>query len=242
MGIFVERKYLIAIGILLAGFSVGLFVLWRQNGAGILGADLSRALGGGEWVEIKPRTASSTIESVVASQDENGKNAAIEKPKPVVWCEIKAGVAAEKERQIIFNEIAWMGGQNSYSDEWIELKNITDQEINLAGWQLQNKNQKIKIVFDENDILPAGGLYLLERTDDDSAPSVAANRIYKGSLGNANEALYLFDLNCRLRDIAGGAAKWPAGDNAAKKTMIRLPSFGWATSIVIGGTPGAENK
>jgi len=107
---------------------------------------------------------------------------------------------------------------------------------------LQNKNRKIKISFGEGEILPAGGLYLLERTDDESVVGIAADKIYSGGLGNSNEALYLFDADCQLRDLVLAAAKWPAGDNAAKKTMARLPSLFWKTSAVSGGTPKAENN
>jgi len=35
-----------------------------------------------------------------------------------------------------------MGTTVNYNDEWIELKNITAETINLNGWQLQNKSQK----------------------------------------------------------------------------------------------------
>jgi len=260
MDFYLERKYIVAIGLLVAGLVAGGLVLARQNGGiGLAGANLSRMFGSGQWTEIKLRTANSTITTVAGLTEKNKITKAV---LPVIqWCEAvkgtkgqgdmlpKAGNSHLREASasqvgngtVVINEIAWMGTAQSYSDEWIELKNISDAAMDLSGWQLQNKNQKIKIAFGAGEILSAGELYLLERTDDETVPEIIADKIYKGNLGNSNEALYLFDANCRLRDSVIVAAKWPAGDNATKKTMIRLPSLRWQNSAAGGGTPGMEN-
>jgi hypothetical protein len=239
MDFYLERKYIIIIGILGIGLIAGGLVLARQKRIiGVAGANLNAAFGKG-WTEIKPRVADSTSLAEIEAPE---KTKASELEKPIVkWCEI-AGGKPVSEKQIIINEIAWMGTTQSYSDEWIELKNISEAPADLAGWQLQNKNQKIKIAFGEGEVLAPGSLYLLERTDDEAVPGIAADRIYKGGLANSNEALYLFDAGCRLRDSAAATAEWPAGDNAVKKTMVRQPNLLWQSSIVAGGTPKAENR
>ncbi|MFZ3073699.1 MAG: lamin tail domain-containing protein [Minisyncoccales bacterium] len=236
---YVEKKYIVIIGLLTAGLLAGGLVLARQGiGFAALGADMSRVFGaGGQWVEIKPRIANSTGTLEMGS----GRIKTVKAVKPVIqWCEVSEKPLSGKE--IIINEVAWMGTAQNYSDEWMELKNVSGRDSDISGWQLQNKNRKIKISFGEGEILPAGGLYLLERTDDESVVGIAADKIYSGGLGNSNEALYLFDADCQLRDLVLAAAKWPAGDNAAKKTMARLPSLFWKTSAVSGGTPKAENN
>lgn len=243
MEFYLEKKSAIAIGVLLAGFLTGGAILWWQGGVGFLGANLSRGMGNvGEWTEIKPRVESEKGRLTADAAGEKGaKTAKNQKPAPVEWCDSAVAPPIDA-KGVIINEVAWMGSTASYSDEWIELKNITGQDIDLSGWQLQNKNQKIKISFSENEILPAGGFYLLERTDDDSAPQAAADKIYKGTLANKEEAIYLFDGACRLADAVLAGAKWPAGDNASKKTMFRLPDFRWQTSALAGGTPRAQNR
>jgi hypothetical protein len=90
--------------------------------------------------------------------------------------------------------------------------------------------------------LAPGGFYLLERTDDGAVPEITADKIYSGSLGNSDEALFLFDAACQLQDSVIAAPKWPAGDNTTKKTMERLPGLLWQTSAAPGGTPKAENR
>jgi len=246
-----ERKYIIAIGALAVGLGFGFFVLVGQRRSMSASfADLSKVFGDNrQWVEIKPRivpVGSSETEipgketKKASSGDEAEKIPAKEAKPAIKQCARKNTVLAQNK--VIINEVAWMGTAKSYSDEWIELKNVSKENVNLNGWQLQNKNQKISVSFNENDILTASGFYLLERTDDETVPAVSADKIYSGNLGNSNEALYLFDADCQLQDLAVAAAKWPAGDNATKQTMERLPGLRWQTSAAVGGTPKAENK
>lgn len=156
---------------------------------------------------------------------------------------------------IIINEIAWMGGASNFglstADEWFELKNVAGDEINLNGWQILDKSEKIKIVFDNNAQIPANGFYLLERTDDDSAPGVSAGLIYTGALNNADEGLRFFNDRCDLIDevltATDSASSWPAGDNEQKRTMERSSDLSWhtyngAAQNGIFGTPKQENS
>lgn len=144
--------------------------------------------------------------------------------------------------QIIFNEVAWMGTTKSTSDEWIELKNISANDIDLNGWQILNKSQGIKIIFSTTTIVKSGGFFLAERTDDNSALNIKADYIYSGALANAEEYLYLFNAKCVLQDKVKAFPCWPEGDNSTKETMERNQFFGWQTSSIIGGTPKAKNS
>ncbi|PIS35702.1 MAG: hypothetical protein COT36_01025, partial [Parcubacteria group bacterium CG08_land_8_20_14_0_20_38_56] len=166
----------------------------------------------------------------------------------VAWCEI--GQQKPSQDKVIINEVAWMGTVNSSNDEWMELKNVSGQTVNLANWQLFDKQKQIKIIFENPASIPASGFYLLERTDDNSVPHIRADLIYTGSLGNTNEALYLFDSTCQLRDKVSADSDWPAGNNLAteKRTMERNSDLrGWHTysgyqNNGIWGTPKAENS
>jgi len=156
------------------------------------------------------------------------------------WCSLEDQYQIDQE-EAIFNEIAWMGTEDSSYNEWIELKNLTGNEIDLTGWQIQNKNQKLKLVFPEIKI-PPYGFILLERTDDDSVPDIKADLIYKGAIRNSNEALFLFDKNCKLKDRVEADSSWPAGSNLSFRTMERKKNLSWQTSKNIGGTPKKENS
>jgi hypothetical protein len=163
----------------------------------------------------------------------------IEKEMIVYCSKIEADPARNK---IIFNEISWMGNINSANDEWLELKNISSENINLSGWQILDKEDQIKIIFESRDIISAGQFYLLERTNDDSVPNIAADKIYTGSLNDTDEVLYFFDSNCQLQDIVSADPDWPAGDKIYWRSMERKRDLNWQTSLNAGGTPKAENS
>jgi hypothetical protein len=148
---------------------------------------------------------------------------------------------------IIINEVAWMGTTNSSNDEWIELKNISDKQVSLGGWQLLDKAEQIQIVFEATDIISAGGFYLLERTDDASVPGIPMDKSYAGALSNTEESLRLFNSKCDLIDEALASPSWPAGDNMEKRSMERTAELAWVTYLGgensgILGTPKEKNN
>jgi hypothetical protein len=162
------------------------------------------------------------------------------------YCQ-KSVDSAALQGKVIINEVAWMGTDVSSSNEWIELKNISSESINLFGWQILDKEKQIKIVFPNSAVIIPGGFYLLERTNDDSVSNVLADFIYTGSLSDSNEALYLFDNNCQLQDEVLADKDWPAGEKDEKKTMERSDNLSWHTysgekSNGIMGTPKTENS
>ena len=97
--------------------------------------------------------------------------------------------SSASESTIIISEIAWMGTTVSSNDEWIELKNNTGSNIDLAGWTLiaQDGSPTINL----SGTIPANGYFLLERTDDESAPGITADQIYTGAIGKLGD-LYSF--------------------------------------------------
>ncbi|OGG37442.1 hypothetical protein A2110_02240 [Candidatus Jorgensenbacteria bacterium GWA1_54_12] len=151
------------------------------------------------------------------------------------------GGGTPSRNSVIISEVAWMGTLASAQDEWIELKNISGAPFNLAGCELIDEEEQIHVVFGSLTI-PAGGYVLLERTDDTSVPSVPADVIYTGSLGNTEEGLRIFSNQCALLDEVVANPAWPGGDSNTRKTMERMGSMEWQTSTAPGGTPRAANS
>jgi Lamin Tail Domain/Divergent InlB B-repeat domain len=149
------------------------------------------------------------------------------------------GPAPSTTREIIFNEIAWMGSSSSSNAEWIELKNNSANEVALSGWELLNASEKIKIVFSGSDAIPAGGLFLLAR----AAAGLPNGKIYSGDLVNGGDILALIDPQCNASDYLDALSGWPGGNNTTKQTLERdADDIGWHTSALPGGTPGVENS
>jgi hypothetical protein len=123
-------------------------------------------------------------------------------------------------RAVVVSEIAWMGTTVSYADEWIELYNNTGSPIDLTGWTLAAADGTPTISLSGS--IPAGGYFLLERTDDTTVPGVAYDVKYTGDLGNGGEDLVLRDAGSGIVDRVDCSAGWYAGHNDAKVPMVRV--------------------
>ncbi len=151
-------------------------------------------------------------------------------------------VLSADHSDIIINEIAWMGTNTSYNDEWIELYNNTNSSINLDNWDIKAVDGTPEINL--SGTIQANGFYLLERTNDDTVPNIAADQIYTGALSNNGEHLQLFDDQNNLIDEINCTDSWLAGDNTTKQTMERIEptSSNWQTSKNPEGTPKSKNS
>ncbi len=147
---------------------------------------------------------------------------------------------------VIINEVAWAGTEESSANEWMELKNINQADVDISNWQLIDKGDQIHITFLDGAKISAGGYWLLERTDDNSVPNIPADFEYVGALGNSDEGLRLFDGHCVLIDEVLANSEWPAGSSNPRRSMERSADLSWRTYSGTGangvfGTPKAEN-
>ena len=148
---------------------------------------------------------------------------------------------------VVINEICWMGTENSYNDEWIELYNNSSFTINLEGWKLLAQDGTPKINLTGK--IPSKGFFILERTDDTTLPEIKADLIYKGGLNNKGKNLKLIDSQKRIIDAVDCSSGWFMGENNTKQTMERKNilivennSEDWQTSQNPGGTPKSKNS
>ncbi|MBU4023474.1 lamin tail domain-containing protein [Patescibacteria group bacterium] len=147
---------------------------------------------------------------------------------------------------VVINEIAWMGTDEQWQNEWIELYNEIDSDVSLDGWTLKAEDDSLFIKL--KGIIKSKSYFLLERTDDTTVPDIKADQIYKGSLNNNGVKLILLNHNDIVEEI-DCVLGWFAGNNETKKTMERIiPDFNgcdplnWKNSAEKGGTPKAQNS
>jgi hypothetical protein len=144
-------------------------------------------------------------------------------------------VSPPKRANILINEVAWMGSKDDYRDEWMELKNVSGETVDVSFWTIKDRNDVSFLFSKEKKILP-DEVVLIKKKEAGDGPK------FNGSLKNENEHLRLFDAECVLQDEAGGT-EWEAGNNKTKQTMERdAEGFGWHTSELAGGTPGKKNS
>jgi len=115
---------------------------------------------------------------------------------------------------VVINEVAWGGTAFSSNDEWIELYNPNSFPVNLAGWKLSSTDGSPTINLTGS--IPAGGYFLLERTDETTVSDINADQPpYTGGLNDTGETLLLKDPNDNLVDSANGnGGVWPAGSGS----------------------------
>lgn len=136
---------------------------------------------------------------------------------------------------ILINEVAWSGTLASAADEWIELFNPGAESIEITGWTLTDGND---LAVTLRGVVPAGGFFLLERTDDTTIADLPADQIYSGGLSNNGETLRLLDASGARIDTANAAGgRWPAGGGGASMER-RAPDDrpgSWGTFTGFGG-------
>jgi len=135
---------------------------------------------------------------------------------------IKSMTLGANPGDVVINEIAWMGtGGGGYSDEWIELYNDRDYEIDLSGWSLEDNSGVIDMEF--YGVIPPGGYFLIE--NDEECTSLVGDLIDSSiSLSNDGERLILKDENGDIVDVVGETSvEWYAGKSSPHYlTMERI--------------------
>jgi len=117
---------------------------------------------------------------------------------------------------VVINELMWMGSHLSYSDEWIELKNITDQEIDLSGWYLTKKSsgeEKLMLAIPSGKTIAADDFFLIANFNSDSSKSVLGIEpdLIESDVSLTNTALEikLYDVKGNLIDVADDGSGRP---------------------------------
>ncbi len=171
---------------------------------------------------------------------------------------------------VVINELLWMGSSASSADEWIELRNTTDQSIDLSNWQLTKKSSGAEVAMltiPAGKTVAAGGLFVIANyanTNANSTLNVVPDYVTTDvALSNSALQIKLYDSAHALIDTADDGVGNPlsgAYDSAKKlyASMERNPvpgdgtqasnwhaasrSLGFKPPAVELGTPGSVNS
>lgn len=87
------------------------------------------------------------------------------------------------EREVVMSEVAWMGTLANAEDEWIELLNLTNHDVDLTGWQIRSfrsgSADQVYAIIPLSGVIPKGQYFLMERGDDDVVSDITADFIYQ---------------------------------------------------------------
>ena len=155
---------------------------------------------------VSTTTATSTIISVL---DNSTNNFAVRaKDTAGNWSAPTTKSVEVSSMPVVINEVAWSGTTASPHDEWIELHNRTNYDINLNGWVLYSQTDNTPYINLSGSIL-SKGYYLLERTNDNTVSDILADQIYTGGLENSGENLILSCVSTTIDQTPSGG--WPGG-------------------------------
>lgn len=139
---------------------------------------------------------------------------------------------------VVINEILWMGSSLNASDEWIELRNMTSNTIDLSNWVVDNLGSGVT----NNIVIPAGknissnGFFLIANDPKETSRiNVDPDHQVNISLQNTPGEQLI------LRSSAGGTiidtadndgGSWFAGEDNPEKSMERnaVPGDGTVSS------------
>jgi len=134
-------------------------------------------------------------------------------------------------QKVVISEVMWMGSTTNTNDEWIELKNMTNEPIDLTNWTIENALIDHGTYVISGGVIPANGYFLISNYDSANASSslnVDSDIVTTSiSLSNENNGnLILKDNNNVLID---NAFAWASGENSiVKRSMERnlIPNDG----------------
>jgi len=135
-------------------------------------------------------------------------------------------IQAQTAPTLVIGEIAWAGSPLSNADEWIELWNISNDPLSLAGYQLDGAGPDEGILFDETAVIEPKRAFLIANYAEDhanAAHSVTPNMVTTAlSLSNAALHISLVAPDGSLVDEAGDGNTPLAGSSSPKASMLRL--------------------
>ncbi|MBI3495133.1 lamin tail domain-containing protein [Candidatus Berkelbacteria bacterium] len=147
------------------------------------------------------------------------------------FCLIPTIGLAFELRDVVINEINWAGSPKSTADEWLELRNLTTQEIDLSGWKLVGAaTSGGTLTIPSGKKIAAQDFFLITNfadTDTRSTLNVAADwQTSSLSLPNSNAKYVLLDNTNNQIDAADDGVGAPfAGSITPKASMERNRSI-----------------
>ena len=79
--------------------------------------------------------------------------------------------SASTSPDVIISEIAWAGSSSSAADEWIELANVSDQDVDVSGWSLAGASSA-PLVFPAGTLIPSHSTFLIANYANTNSSSI----------------------------------------------------------------------
>jgi hypothetical protein len=142
----------------------------------------------------------------------------------VVSKDFKVKTGAD-EGDVVINELMWMGSFGDRDDEWIELRNMTDEDIDISGWRIlgagKGSGENAHIQIPNGYTIEANGYFLLTKNkwnkteidlSSDLEKDEGRTNVSGMNLADCGEKLVLEDKNKNVIDeVWKNDRHWPDG-------------------------------
>ncbi len=163
--------------------------------------------------------------------------------------------AGGSSNRVVINEINYNSDSTFNPEDWVELFNNTDSDIDLAGWEFKDEKDTHVYKIPESTILKAGEYIVLVREPDLFSQSFPDVQNYIGpfdfGLSGGGEKIRLYDDAMNVIDSLTYDDKlpWPEeADGEGKSLELYNPDRdnalpeNWHASATEHGTPGKQNS
>jgi hypothetical protein len=151
---------------------------------------------------------------------------------------------------IVFSEINYASAPSSNSDDWVEVRNVSNTSVDISGWIFRDDEDTSAFVIPASTVLDPGAMMVFCKSTDlfDGIHSGVPNRIgnFNFSLSEAGELIRLYDEQGKLNYSVyyQTSAPWPTEANALGYTLELLDSSAnvnsgenWFAGCIL-GSPG----
>ncbi len=171
----------------------------------------------------------------------------------LVLCVISTAAYAQLP-DVVINEINFNSPPDADAEDWLEIFNRTDSDINISGWVLKDSNDDNEFIIPSSTTLAAGA-YLVLVTDSSAFRGNHPNVVqFIGTVdfnfSNGGELLRLYDDSATLVDQVeyDDEGDWPTEADGDGPTLELIDpdennddASNWAASTG-NGTPGEANS
>jgi hypothetical protein len=154
---------------------------------------------------------------------------------------------------IVMNEINYNSPVEYDTEDWIELYNYTDSDVDLSGWILTDENSGNNFTFPDNTIIKANEYFVICQ-DTSKFKQYVNDAACLGNLSfaldNAGELLTLFDNELNIIDSVryDDKSPWPEDADGLGFTLSLIKPYldnaipeNWISSFMAGGSAGKSN-
>jgi hypothetical protein len=155
---------------------------------------------------------------------------------------------------VIINEIMFKSAPNQDTDDWIELYNAGDTDVDISGWVLKDDSDKRNFAVAESTVLKKGEYLVLIESEEkfkNIHPNIN-NYFGEFTFGFGTEDMVrIYDKSGKLIDSVkySNAAPWyPEADGGGPSLELINADYdnsiatSWKVSAINGGTPGRSNS